>query len=152
MELSEKKKTVLKRLTTLVEEGSALRDEIEAEYRNKRGVKTFDQGRDLPVWEQRHAKWRDGCIAGIEDLFEPAIIVLNKFKNPKMDGLYPSGENIAWSSLDKTFNAELEFLGDLYERIAAIADKEFSEYFDLEVSTGIGKIKVGKIIRKWLDR
>ena len=153
MDLQESKTHVMEILLDLIKEGSELRDGIDGEYTNKRSVGTFDQDKDIPEWRNRYSRWYVKCLAKIEELFQPSILVTNRFKNPQIDALYPSGENVKWASLMKHINARLALLDNLYQLVNAIRDEELSDYVEINIPlAGFGKIKVNKIISKLSER
>ena len=120
MDLQESKQKIKAQLLDLVVKGSQLRDNIGNEYRTKRSNRTFDQKQDVANWTSQYGEWYEECVAVIEQLFEPAILIVNKFKNPKMDATYPDGENMKWASLMKNLNTRLELLDNLYQLANAI--------------------------------
>ena len=148
MDLQESKQKIKAQLLDLVVKGSQVRDNIGNEYRTKRSNRTFDQKRDVANWASQYGEWYEECVAVIEQLFEPAILIVNRFKNPKMDATYPHGENMKWASLMKNLNTRLELLDNLYQLANAIKEEELSDYIELSVPTPFGKIKVDKILSK----
>lgn len=152
MNLKAAKEQIKKQLLVLIEKGSEARDEIELEYRQKRKTKEVLND-TLSKWNKRYMNWYGDCMHVYDELFESSILVKNKFKNPKMDLIVPSGENIRWVSIMKNFNARLEMLGDLYNEVAAIREEELSDYFEFHIGLpGVAgaKIKVDKILSKLL--
>jgi hypothetical protein len=153
MDLQESKARVLRTLIDLIHEGSELRDGIDREYRHKRSQGIFYQDRDMIAWSNRYRSWYVKCLAKIVELFEPSILVTNRFKNPQIDALYPDGENMKWASLMKHINARLALLDNLYELVSVIREDELSDYVELNIPlAGFGKIKVHKIISKLSER
>ena len=150
MDLRESKKEIKRRLLDLVIKGSQLRDNIESEYRSKRSNKTFDPEQDVANWSRQYGVWFGECMATIEHVFEPAILIVNRFRNPKMDATYPTGENIKWANIMKNLNARLELLDNLHQQTNAIKEEELSDYIELSVPIGVGKIKVDKILSKFI--
>lgn len=148
MDLRESKTEIKKRLLHLVTKGSQLRDSIDREYRTKRSNKTFNPEQDVASWNRQYGGWFAECLKAIEQLFEPAILVINRFKNPKIDATYPDGENMKWASLMKNLNTRLELLDNLYQLANAIKEEELSDYIELSVPFPFGRIKVDKIISK----
>ena len=153
MDLQKSKARVMRTLLDLIEEGSGLRDRIDQEYRNKRSGGTFDQDKDMLEWGNSYSSWYGTCIAKMEELFEPSLLVTNRFKNPQIDAGYPAGHNVKWASLMKNINARLDLLDNLYQVVNALRDEELSDYIELSIPLGgFGRIKVDKIISKLSER
>ena len=153
MDLQKSKARVMRSLLDLIEEGSKIRDRIDQEYKNKRSEGTFDQDKDMLEWGNSYSSWYVKCLARIEELFEPSILVGNRFKNPQIDAAYPAGQNVKWASLMKQINARLAVLDNLYQVVNSIQDEELSDYVELSIPlAGFGKIKVNKIISKLSEK
>jgi hypothetical protein len=149
MNLNQQKQRILDILLNLIKEGSALNDRLNSEYDFKVENNTFMPENDIPIWYQQYNNWYGNCISGLIESFSPAIIIINKFKNPLIDASYPIGKNIEVSTLIKNLVARLELVGVAYESVAVISEPLLSDF--LEISIGVpglagAKIKVDKII------
>lgn len=149
MDIQESKKHVKATLLALIQEGSDLRDTIEGEYHSKRSKGSFDRVTDVGRWKNLYNAWYPKCIQTLKEVFEPPVLVINRFKNPPMDAWSPSGENPQWAGLMKHTNARLALLDNLYQVVSEIRQEELSDYIELNIPLGVfGKVKVDKIIGK----
>jgi len=156
MDLQKNKEEIKRRLLELIERGSSLREEIEKDYRNKRAKGTFGQENDIIKWSRQSFEWVNKCITTVEALFSPSILVINRIKRPKMDGLYPSGENFKWAGIIKYMDVRLEVLDELYQLTNSIKEEELSDYLELNVGLEAGgtgfKIKIDKLLSKMFKK
>ncbi len=149
MDVKESKKQCEQQLLALIKDGSVLRDTIEREYRQKRRDGTFNQKEDPAAWSKQYAEWHSNAVARLDEIFDPPILVLNRFKHPTLDASSPAGENKKWVSLMKHMNARLAVLDSLYQIVNEIKEVELSDYIELNIDLlGVGKIKVDKILSR----
>jgi hypothetical protein len=120
----------LKVLREAANSGFELYDKLQAERMTIVQV----TGVEIDRWNKLTAVWTIETMHKLEKVLEPQEMF--RYKNPKHDGLYRSGENAQYQNILKNIEARAIYIKELGDRIMSQANIYVSAEGDVFVQSG----------------